>query len=157
MPPVFTRRFSRWSRRRLSQAMSHNAVNQSSVHEQRSWVERWSCRAHLEKVQGAVLLSFRPLSADVDQVAQVLQGTLLREVQSARQNLPIPDWCTVTVIDGSGGRHGLDVYADISFDASHLYLTHVIRLPGCGPPAPPTVETTFEVGLHGVARCGWTE
>ena len=34
-----------------------------------------------------------------------------------------PKWCTLTVIDKSGQRHSLDVRAESSFDAAHLYLT----------------------------------
>ena len=47
-----------------------------------------------------------------------------------------------------GHRHSLDVYADSSFDAAHLYLTHVIQQPTCGLPRP-TVETIFEVVAKG--------
>ena len=60
----------------------------------------------------------------------------------------MPDWCTMTVIDGSGRRHSLDVYATSSYDAAHLYLTHVINQPTCGLPRP-TVETIFEVVANG--------
>ena len=34
-------------------------------------------------------------------------------------------WCTVTVTDSEGKRYSLDVNADSSCDAAHLYLTHV--------------------------------
>jgi hypothetical protein len=49
-----------------------------------------------------------------------------------REGFSMPDWCTVTFIAGSGRRHSLDIYADSSFDAAHLYLTQVIGQPGCG-------------------------
>src|SRR5215213_9019659 len=53
-------------------------------------------------------------------------------------------WCTVTVTDGEGKRYSLDVRADSSYDAAHLYLTHVVGHPGCGMPVP-TTATAFEV------------
>jgi hypothetical protein len=55
---------------------------------------------------------------------------------------------TVTVTDGEGGRYSLDVQADSSFDAAHLYLTHVKAKPNCGLPVP-TTATTFEVITDG--------
>ena len=33
-------------------------------------------------------------------------------------------WCTVTVTDGEGKRYSVDVNAESSYDAAHLYLTH---------------------------------
>lgn len=54
------------------------------------------------------------------------------------------EWCTVTVSDGQGKRYSLNVYADSSYDAAHLYLTHVRGNPGCGFPIP-TTSTLFEV------------
>jgi hypothetical protein len=53
-------------------------------------------------------------------------------------------WCTVTVTDGEGQRYSLDVNAASSYDAAHLYLTHVRGNPGCGLPVP-TTATLFEV------------
>src|SRR5690242_6871904 len=53
-------------------------------------------------------------------------------------------WATVTVTDKTGRRYSLDVNATSSYDAAHLYLTHVVRHPGCGLPKP-TVATTFEI------------
>src|SRR5580658_2035399 len=53
-------------------------------------------------------------------------------------------WCTVTVTDGEGKRYSLDVNADSSYDAAHLYLTHVRGHPSCGFPIPTTL-TLFEV------------
>ena len=41
-------------------------------------------------------------------------------------------WCTVTVTDGEGKRYSLDVNASSSYDAAHLYLTHVKEQPACG-------------------------
>jgi hypothetical protein len=57
-------------------------------------------------------------------------------------------WCTVTVTNGGGQRYSLDVQADSSYDAAHLYLTHVIGNPGCGFPIP-TTSTVFEVAVDG--------
>jgi hypothetical protein len=57
-------------------------------------------------------------------------------------------WCTVTVTDGGGQRHSVDVSADSSYDAAHLYLTHVRGNPGCGLPIP-TTSTEFEVVAGG--------
>jgi len=57
-------------------------------------------------------------------------------------------WCTVTILDGVGKRYSLDVHADSSYDAAHLYLTHVRGNPGCGLPIP-TTSTVFEVIADG--------
>ena len=57
-------------------------------------------------------------------------------------------WCTVTVTDGDGKRYSLDINANSSYDAAHLYLTHVTAHPGCGLPIP-TTTTTFEVIADG--------
>jgi hypothetical protein len=58
-------------------------------------------------------------------------------------------WATVTVTDSSGKRYSLDVEAESTFDAAHLFLTkakeHVIR-----EPLPiPSLETVFEVTVNG--------
>ena len=60
----------------------------------------------------------------------------------------VAKWCTVTVADGEGKRYSLDIQADSSFDAAHLYLTHVKANPACGFPIP-TTETLFEVVIDG--------
>ena len=60
----------------------------------------------------------------------------------------VANWCTVTVSDGEGKRYSLDIQADSSFDAAHLYLTHVKANPACGFPIP-TTETLFEVVIDG--------
>lgn len=72
-------------------------------------------------------------------------------------------WCTVTVTDGEGKRYSLDMNGDSSYDAAHLYLTHVRGNPGCGLPIPTTV-TLFEVvidsRIHRVSDArlkGWIE
>jgi hypothetical protein len=57
-------------------------------------------------------------------------------------------WCTVTVTDGEEKRYSLDVNAESSYDAAHLYLTHVRGQPACGFPIPITA-TVFEVIADG--------
>ena len=57
-------------------------------------------------------------------------------------------WCTVTVSVASGKRFSLDVDASSSYDAAHLYVTHVKANPQCGLPMP-TLETRFEVVSDG--------
>jgi hypothetical protein len=57
-------------------------------------------------------------------------------------------WCTVTMTDGEGKRYSLDVNADSSYDAAHLYLTHVRGNPGCCFPIP-TTSALFEVVTGG--------
>jgi hypothetical protein len=61
---------------------------------------------------------------------------------------PMGKWCTVAVTDGEGRRYSLDVLANSSYDAAHLYLTHVRANPGCGMPIP-TTATLFEVVAEG--------
>jgi len=53
-----------------------------------------------------------------------------------------------TRLDREGKRYSLDVFADSSYDAAHLYLTHVRGNPGCGFPIP-TSSTLFEVVADG--------
>jgi hypothetical protein len=65
-----------------------------------------------------------------------------------RYDISVGKWCTVTVTDGGGKRYSLDVNADSSYDAAHLYLTHVRGNPGCGLPIP-TTSTLFEVVTQG--------
>jgi hypothetical protein len=54
----------------------------------------------------------------------------------------------VTVTDGDGKRYSVDVNADSSYDAAHLYLTHVRGNLSCGFPIP-TTSTEFEVVTGG--------
>src|ERR1700734_823369 len=65
-----------------------------------------------------------------------------------RYPIHVGKWCTVTVTDGEGKRHSLDVNANSSYDAAHLYLTHVRGNPACGLPIP-TTSTLFEVVTDG--------
>jgi hypothetical protein len=57
-------------------------------------------------------------------------------------------WCTVTITDGDGKRYSLDVNADSSYDAAHLFVTHVRNNPTCGFPIP-TTSTQFDVVTDG--------
>jgi hypothetical protein len=41
-----------------------------------------------------------------------------------RYNTVVSRWCTVTVVDGQGRRHSIDVQAESTFDAAHLYVVH---------------------------------
>ena len=61
-------------------------------------------------------------------------------------------WCTVTVTDTKGQRHSIDVFAQSTYDAAHLYVTAAkskesAMLPSRGPV--PTVATVFEVVAEG--------
>lgn len=60
----------------------------------------------------------------------------------------VPKWCTVTVTDGDGKRYSLDVQAESSYDAAHLFHAHVKANPTCGFPIP-TTATLFEVVAAG--------
>jgi hypothetical protein len=62
--------------------------------------------------------------------------------------LLVAEWCTVTVIDTDGSRHSLDVLADGTYDAAHLFLTHSKASRGSGLPVP-NRETTFEIAAKG--------
>ena len=65
-----------------------------------------------------------------------------------RYNVSVASWCTVTVVDPDGRRHSLDVLADSSYDAAHIFLTHSKTHRGSGLPIP-TPETIFEVTAKG--------
>ena len=61
-------------------------------------------------------------------------------------------WCTVTVVDANGARHSMDLRAESTYDAAHLYVTfaktqEAAMLPSRVPV--PTVNTVFEVVLDG--------
>jgi hypothetical protein len=74
-------------------------------------------------------------------------------------------WCTVTVTDAEGVRHSIDVRAESTFDAAHLYVVtakskQAAMLPSRIPV--PTVATVFEVvadgkifRVHGAALRRW--
>jgi hypothetical protein len=57
-------------------------------------------------------------------------------------------WCRVTITDGEGKRYSLDVKADSSYDAAHLFVTHVRNSPCCSFPIP-TTSTQFDVVTEG--------
>lgn len=58
-------------------------------------------------------------------------------------------WCTVTVVDGQGRRHSIDVQAESTFDAAHLYVVHAKADAPYAPPPVPTRATVFEVVVNG--------
>jgi hypothetical protein len=53
-------------------------------------------------------------------------------------------WCAGPTRTARGRRYSLDVNADSSYDAAHLFLTHGRTNPSCGFPIP-TTATQFEV------------
>jgi hypothetical protein len=60
----------------------------------------------------------------------------------------VASWCTVSVVDPDGRRHSLDVLADSSYDACHVFLTQAKKDRRSGLPIP-TRETIFEVTAKG--------
>lgn len=57
-------------------------------------------------------------------------------------------WCTVTVVDPDGWHHSLDLQADSSYDAAHIFLCHAKEHPEKGLPRA-TLATVFEVVVIG--------
>lgn len=57
-------------------------------------------------------------------------------------------WCTVTVTDPDGRRHSIDVVADSTFDAAHLFVVEAKR-ERSAVLAKPTLSTVFEVVAGG--------
>lgn len=57
-------------------------------------------------------------------------------------------WCTVTVTDPDGRRHSLDVLADSTYDAAHLFVVEAKKERAVGLPKP-TLATVFEVVANG--------
>ena len=53
-------------------------------------------------------------------------------------------WCTVTVVAPDGQRYSLDLQADSTFDAAHIFVCHAKEHPEKGVPRP-TLATVFEV------------
>jgi len=53
-------------------------------------------------------------------------------------------WCTVTVIDETGRRHSVDILADSTFDAAHLFVVETKKDRAAGLPKP-TLSTIFEI------------
>ena len=58
----------------------------------------------------------------------------------------------MTLIDSDGMRHSLDVLADSSYDACHVFMTHAKNERRSGLPIP-TADTVFEVTAKG-GFCG---
>jgi len=57
-------------------------------------------------------------------------------------------WCTVTVTDPDGRRHSLDILADSTYDAAHLFVVEAKKERAVGLPKP-TLATVFEVVAGG--------
>jgi hypothetical protein len=57
-------------------------------------------------------------------------------------------WCTVTVMDPGGRRHSVNVHAESTYDAAHLYVVEAKKERSLGLPAP-TLATVFEVVTDG--------
>jgi hypothetical protein len=68
-----------------------------------------------------------------------------------RYDFPVGKWCTVTVTDSKGQRFSLDIRADSSFDAAHLYLTTAKTRPAASDQTLPIPDasTIFEVVTDG--------
>jgi len=57
-------------------------------------------------------------------------------------------WCTVTVTDSDGRRHSLDLLADSTYDAAHLFVVEAKQERQVGLPKV-TLATVFEVTIEG--------
>jgi hypothetical protein len=57
-------------------------------------------------------------------------------------------WCTVTVTEPEGRRHSLDVLAESTYDAAHLFVVEAKKERAVGLPKP-TLSTIFEVVASG--------
>jgi hypothetical protein len=62
--------------------------------------------------------------------------------------LSVSRWCTVTVTDPDGRRHSLDLLADSTYDAAHLFVVEAKKERAVGLPKP-TLATVFEVIANG--------
>src|SRR4051812_23098249 len=67
-------------------------------------------------------------------------------------NALVAKWVTVTVVEPDGKRYSMDVQAESTYDAAHLYVTtaksqQAAMLPGRAPV--PTLATVFEVSCDG--------
>jgi len=62
--------------------------------------------------------------------------------------LSVSRWCTVTVTDPDGRRHSLDLLADSTYDAAHLFVVEAKMERAVGLPKP-TLATVFEVIANG--------
>ena len=74
-----------------------------------------------------------------------VEGNLIRFLFALVLYSPlVSKWCTVTVTDPDGRRHSLDVLADSSYDAAHLFVVEARQKRAVGLPKP-TLATIFEV------------
>jgi hypothetical protein len=86
-------------------------------------------------------------------------------IRHLRYDALVAKWCTVTVEDFTGQRYSIDVRADSSFDAAHLYLVAAKSGTQSGTRLPvPNLSTRFEVStegkihfVEGVALSRWIE
>ena len=60
----------------------------------------------------------------------------------------VSKWCTVTVTEPDGRRHSLDVLAESTYDAAHLFVVEAKKERAVGLPKP-TLATIFEVVAGG--------
>ncbi len=60
----------------------------------------------------------------------------------------VSKWCTVTITDRDGRRHSLDVLAESTYDAAHLFVVEAKNERGGGLPKP-TLATVFEIVADG--------
>jgi hypothetical protein len=60
----------------------------------------------------------------------------------------VSKWCTVTVTEPDGRRHSLDVLAESTYDAAHLFVVEAKKERAVGLPKP-TLATIFEVVASG--------
>ena len=54
----------------------------------------------------------------------------------------VSKWCTVTVTEPDGRRHSLDVLAESTYDAAHLFIVEAQKERAVGLPKP-TLATVF--------------
>ena len=69
-------------------------------------------------------------------------------VRLRRYTAFVSQWCTVTVTDPDGRRHSVDVLADSTYDAAHLFVAEAKKERAIGLPKP-TLATVFEVVAGG--------
>jgi hypothetical protein len=60
----------------------------------------------------------------------------------------VSKWCTVTVTDPDGRRHSVDLLADSTYDAAHLFVVEAKQERAVGMPKV-TLGTVFEVVTDG--------
>ena len=60
----------------------------------------------------------------------------------------VAKWCTVTITDPDGRRHSLDVLAESTYDAAHLFVVEAKNERG-GVLPNPTLATVFEIVADG--------